>query len=135
MKEFIMTWKHWIIGAALTVAPAFAEPTFKVPFDFEIGGTQWSAGTYQVEVLKTGFTRIRNLDTHQSQFVLANPADSVVKDAGLGAMTFHRYGDRYFLYQISFGTDVGRQMPASPKERELASRTDRTLALIRTSQK
>jgi hypothetical protein len=128
-----MTWRHWILGAAFIAAPAFAEPQFKVPFDFEVNGTQWSAGTYEVNLLSSGFARIRNLDTHQGQFVIGNPDQSLTKD-GLGSLKFNKYGDRYFLSQISIG-DVGRTLQQSPKERALASASSRTVALIRTHPK
>jgi hypothetical protein len=39
-----------------------------------------------------------------------------------GKLVFSRYGDRYFLSQVfSAGSGVGRQIPKSKLERELAS--------------
>ena len=126
-----MTWKNWVLGAALTLAPAFAQTTFKVPFDFDAGGHNWSAGNYQVNLLSSGFAVIHNVDTRQNQIVLPVRDRSDIKDPASAALTFHQYGERYFLAKISVGENNGLKLQATPKERELASRVSPTVALIR----
>jgi hypothetical protein len=42
--------------------------------------------------------------------------------SGSTKLVFHRYGDRYFLYQIWVaGEDRGRELPTTRVEKELAS--------------
>ena len=127
-----MTWKNWMLGAVLTVAPAFAQTTFNVPFDFDINGTQWGAGSYQVTPLATGVVLIRNLDTQKNKMVLTVPDRSAVTDPNHDGLTFHQYGESYFLSLISFGKDRGLRLSRTTRERELASRIGPQVASIRS---
>ena len=46
-------------------------------------------------------------------------------------LVFHRYGNRYFLYQIWVeGNNRGRELPRTPSEKELASNGRPTLVAV-----
>lgn len=92
-----------------------------VPFAFTIANQTLPAGQYAVHKMNDLGTLalIGNgsaLAMIQSNRVEAAKAQKITK------LVFHRYGDRYFLYQIWVqGEDSGRQLPVTPLERELAS--------------
>jgi hypothetical protein len=93
--------------------------TATVPFDFTVGQTRMPAGTYQISPLAHGAIVVRDGKTAKS-------VASVFRweDAGKGDSTptlvFHRYGDEYFLSQVSRGHGNGvMQLPTSKLEEEV----------------
>jgi hypothetical protein len=119
-----------IFGAAvLTAAAGHAQTMHKlivdVPFDFEVGSTQLHAGEYTVDLAASpGVMMLRSSDGQSNAMILATPAES--REASPEAkLVFHRYGGEYFLWQVwDFGATVGRQIPQSAHERELAVAAD-----------
>ena len=89
-----------------------------VPFDFTVGQTNMPAGTYQISPLAHGAIMVRDGKTAKSVVTLFH-----WEDAGKGDSTpklvFHRYGDKYFLSQVSRGHGSGvMQLPTSKLEEE-----------------
>jgi hypothetical protein len=90
-----------------------------VPFDFTVAGKLLPAGTYLIKKQdNTDVIVIANLDKPISALGLVNP-DSNKSHKG-GKLTFHKYGDQYFLSEILCDSaDVNVQMPTTKKEEKV----------------
>lgn len=107
--------------ALLISVPLSAQTTTKatVPFDFTIGKIQMPAGTYEFRPLSHRAILIRDSRTAKSVLSLFNSeqpsrADSTPK------LVFHRYGDKYFLSQVSRGNGGAvMELPTSKLEEEV----------------
>ena len=92
-----------------------------IPFDFEAGNKSYPAGAYRVSPISqmgdlsiAGYGLTSGLASSHS--IQSNSPSGSTK------LVFHRYGDRYFLYQIWVaGEDRGRELPTTRVEKELAS--------------
>jgi hypothetical protein len=117
-----------LVGMTLTVKSAFGQSTARVriPFDFSIGSSALPAGEYTVSALSAendAVLAIRSLDGGHQMFVQTISTESG-KTSNENRLIFHRYGDQYFLSQIWVGGQaVGRMLPVSNREREMAHRT------------
>jgi hypothetical protein len=112
---------------ALTAAGAFAQSTAvlraDIPFEFRVGGTLLPAGQYEV-VPQTGrnLLEIQCFDCKTAGVLVRVQWVEAAARPDKGELIFHRYGNAYFLSKVwSPGSSQGREMPASPAERELAS--------------
>ena len=107
--------------ALLISVPLSAQTIAKatVPFDFTVGRTHMPAGTYEISPLSRAAILIRDRKTAKSVLSLFNSeepgrADSTPK------LVFHRYGDKYFLSQVSRGNGGAvMQLPTSKLEEEV----------------
>jgi hypothetical protein len=102
-----------------------------VPFAFVVAGRTLPPGHYIVSRANEYSLRIHD---RQNQGVFA-PAHSAQRSAQENStkMVFHRYGDTYFLSEVWVaGNSIGRALPRSPAERELAgSGAERQIAVVR----
>ena len=96
-----------------------------VPFDFTVGSKSLAAGEYSVRPAAHMILQIQSADGRSAMLTHAYPAEAN-KIPGSVEFKFNRYGDRYFLSQISAG-DGGWGLPKSTVEKELIAQ--------RTSQK
>ena len=89
-----------------------------VPFDFTVGQTQMSAGTYDINPLGDAIV-IRDTKAAKSALSMVRSERSRNSNSGT-KLVFNRYGDKYFLSQVSrgFGGSV-MQLPPSKLEKEL----------------
>jgi hypothetical protein len=87
-----------------------------VPFDFIVGDKVLPAATYDISEINSQALAIRNAGN--GAMVLFQPADG--KQHMQSKMVFHKYGDRYFLYQIWNADSVGLQVRKSKLEKEQA---------------
>ncbi|HXN72177.1 MAG TPA: hypothetical protein VN861_06450 [Candidatus Acidoferrales bacterium] len=94
----------------------------KVPFAFTVGDKGMPAGEYRVAELAEAKSvqTIRQSDGHESIMVMTHPVERK-GDASSPRLTFHRYGNRYFLVQIWSGDARGRELVKSHVEKELAA--------------
>lgn len=93
-----------------------------VPFDFVVGGRTMPAGDY---VLGTpgdlGLLRVQNAAAGITPALTATNAADGPLDGDKSFLTFHRYGNDYFLAEIWNGSAAtGRSLPMSRTERERA---------------
>ena len=120
-----MTKSTFAILAALSLAAVSlmgqSSPQLRVnvPFDFVAGSQNFQAGEY---IVRTGLlpnsTWIRSTTSGANAIFLSHPALSRTA-TDEASLKFHRYGDRYFLYQIwTLGDGVGQEMPKSRAESE-----------------
>jgi len=125
MKITILKALKALSASALLASCLCAQPgqmlTAKVPFDFTVGNQHFDAGAYTVS---TGVAQstilVRGEENGSARFVMtiSTQADNVPERPKL---VFNRYGDHYFLSQVWIGgTNLGRQLPLSKVEREIA---------------
>jgi hypothetical protein len=89
-----------------------------VPFNFRSGSEMMPAGRYDIQQLSSHILIVRGTNQHRSQFLSAFNAETL-KPSDQGKLVFHRYGNRYFLYQIwSPGQSTGFELPKSHAEKE-----------------
>jgi len=89
-----------------------------IPFAFRSGSEIMPPGRYKIEAVSDHVLMVRGADQHRSQFLLALHAETIHPSAR-GRLVFHRYGDRYFLYQIwSPSQSIGFELPKSHAEQE-----------------
>ncbi len=104
--------------------------TANIPFDFSAGKMTFPAGEYRVnEIGSLGFlsvvgqgSAIGIVNSHRTQSHSPSASNHLV---------FHRYGNRYFLYQIWVeGDDSGRELPMTRVEKELAMASNATPSAV-----
>jgi hypothetical protein len=112
-----------LLVSVLTHAQTIARAT--VPFDFTVGQTQMRAGTYVISPLTQAAIMIRDGKTSEGVYTLFRSEQAGRGDSN-PKLVFHRYGDKYFLSQVSpgYGSAV-MQLPTSKLEKELRIATTR----------
>jgi len=118
---------RFLSGMALLLAAssAFAQTHLRanIPFDFIVDKAKLAAGEYDISTL--GFATektllLRNSDAKTARMINVNVVQAN-RPASQTKLVFQRYGDRYFLSQIWVeGRDIGRELPRSAREAELA---------------
>ena len=122
MKRNLMTGILTILALLLliSVPSSYAQTAVRatVPFNFMVGKAEMPAGTYTINRLSSSAIEIKGSTTKKSavSIVWSEGASASDSDAKL---VFNRYGDSYFLSQVSRGdgTNVLR-LPASKREQE-----------------
>jgi hypothetical protein len=117
--------RNFLMGAGLTVlvwGPLVkAEDSLavaKIPFDFQVNQTSLPAGTYTVIMDSNIVTiRLRNDNTGKSILVMAPGRDDSSKSEP--KLTFHHYGDHYFLSGIYTDGNPGYTLKKGSLEREM----------------
>jgi len=111
--------------AAIVIAMALAlnanaqnKARANVPFDFIVGDKVLPAATYDISEVNANAIAIRAHRSAESAMVQFQPADG--KHHMQAKLVFHKYGDRYFLYQIWDADSVGLQVRESKLEKEQA---------------
>lgn len=121
-----------VVGLFLTLAvvsvsaqtPTGAEVS--IPFDFSAGKASLKAGTYVIIRKSDRMLQIRRANEKKTILVNA-PLTIGSQDSRSGErLVFNRYGDEYFLTQVWFTADQGKQLWPSNAEtsaaRQLAKR-------------
>src|SRR5882724_1802962 len=94
-----------------------------VPFEFRVGGQSLPAGEYTVVPKSPTIVVIQSKDGRRSAVAQSNAVQSNHSSAD-GKLIFNRYGEYRFLSQIwTPGEDVGRELPKSKVEQEVAGGT------------
>jgi len=97
-----------------------------IPFDFSAGKASLKAGTYVIIRKSDSMLQIRHANEKRTILVNA-PLTIGSRDYRAGErLVFNRYGDEYFLTQVWFTADQGKQLLPSNAEtsaaRELVKR-------------
>ena len=106
--------------ALLISVPLSAQTIAKatVPFDFTVGQTRMPAGTYEISPLSHAIL-IRDSKTAKGVLSLFN-SEEPSRGVRTPKLVFHRYGDKYFLSQVSRGNGGAvMQLPTSKLEEEV----------------
>jgi hypothetical protein len=107
---------------AAQVAQAGEPMLVNIPFAFVAGDATLPAGEYRVETLEqnSAVLLIHCWDARLATFVVTNPAQAKELQSQ-SKLVFNRYDNRYFLSQVwKAGSNRGRQLSKSPKEKEMA---------------
>ena len=115
------------LSLVLAVVPAYADPDSEVranvPFGFIVGDTTYPSGTYAVQYTNPKgvilFHIVEDETRHNLLWYNTVPAKSMPEHSP--KLFFNRYGDQYFLNQVSAGGDIdARELKLkSPRERKL----------------
>jgi len=89
-----------------------------VPFDFIVGDKALPAGTYDISEVNAHAIAILAHHAAGGAMVQFQPANG--KQHMQAKLVFHKYGDRYFLYQVWDADSVGIQVRESKLEKEQA---------------
>lgn len=115
-----------LLASTILAAPSRAQSVSlkgNIPFAFSIGDKTLPAGEYtvgRVEWNNETVQLIRSVDGSTSALVNTTPADQSGNDNEM-RLIFHRYGNRYFLSQIWYRADAGRELFKSRREKEVAN--------------
>jgi hypothetical protein len=113
--------------ALLTAAAAFAQNgvpmKVDIPFEFRVANTIMPAGSYDVRVqLASGLVSLQSMERNAAAMILTNGVGGGRDIPEKSSLVFHRYGNTYFLSRVwSHGYAIGRELPTSKAERELAA--------------
>ena len=112
-----------------TVSHAQAENLklrFRVPFPFTVENTTFAAGEYEVTAPAHLILEVRNVASQAAAFEHAQPARSKKETDGRTKLTFHLYGNEYFLATVSDGSYQSTyDLRLSKAEKRLADATPR----------
>ena len=101
-----------------------------IPFDFTAGNITMPAGEYQIANSGHPGTLLIGSYGSSGEFVGAHAAQASGR-AESTKLVFHRYGDRYFLYQVWVeGEDRGSEVPLTKFEKELSASKERPASVI-----
>ena len=121
-----MTKQSFIIIAALafvfgigTVTASAQGQVLKadIPFEFTVGKKTLPAGEYLVKLPETAGAQVvsfRKADGEGYGMTLTNQVSSKGAEVANG-LVFVKSGDRYFLYQVHNGREIGQQVVKSSK--------------------
>ncbi|MGA7522671.1 MAG: hypothetical protein WBW84_09315 [Acidobacteriaceae bacterium] len=144
MTSIIRTFALAALVALASMTPAlYAQQSairaqVNVPFSFDYGTTHFGRGTYTITMAGPNAMVVRNHMTSQAAIVMAQLDESLFA-AKSSQVTFKKYGDRWFLENVSIaGSSTSASVYESKAERhaasELASRgaeaTQVALALV-----
>ena len=87
-----------------------------VPFDFVVGDKVLPAATYDISEVAAHAMLIRDFNNGNGAMAQFQPADG--KEVMHGKLVFHKYGERYFLYQAWSIDGQGIQLRESRLEQE-----------------
>jgi len=94
-----------------------------VPFNFSVGNKTLPAGAYTIETISPDakMLLLRARVGKPSMMVGSNTAEAL-KGAEKNKLVFNHYGSQYFLAEIWVeGATLGRQLPKTSREKELAN--------------
>jgi hypothetical protein len=108
--------------AVTQVARAQESLVVDIPFAFVAGNARLPAGEYRVQKLNrnSAVLLMHCSDSSASALVITQAAQANELQSE-SKLIFNRYDNRYFLSQVwTAGSIRGRQLPKSPKEKEMA---------------
>ena len=114
-----------VLTLLLAAGSAFAQTVnvrANVPFAFIVDKAKLAAGQYDISTVNTatGRTLLLSCEGKALRMINVNSVSSN-QPASETKLVFQRYGDRYFLSQIWIeGRDIGRELPRSAREAEMA---------------
>src|SRR5215472_11089371 len=126
MKEipFMNRLMKWLLALSV-VAAAHAQPTLQatIPFDFIVNGARLPAGEYRVgHFLAPNAVSVHSEKADAMASFFTQPVEKL-DSRDSAQLVFHRYGSRYFLYEVWRGDPHnGLQLSESKFEREMKAR-------------
>ena len=101
-----------------------------IPFNFTVGAKPFVAGEYTVKQVTPAILAIQSADGRAQMAIIGQPGEPS-DTPGVAKLTFHRYGDRYFLSRVA-EDDKGWELRKSTAEKELLAKRAQptTLSII-----
>ena len=116
-----------LMAVALVVnVNAQSQQRASIPFDFVVGDKVMPAATYDISEVAANAILIRDFKQGNGMMIQFQAADG--KQQLHSKLVFHKYGDRYFLYQAWSADGQGIQVHESKLEREQALAGDQASA-------
>ena len=116
-----------LVAAVATQAQTTRPLVVNVPFDFVVGKKTLPAGRYTIKRFVRDNDKLLLVQSADGRAVQSIQTSAVEASTAADAaqLKFHRYGDKYFLFQVwTPGAQTGRELPKSRLEeitiRELA---------------
>ena len=123
------------VAAFVAMAPLQAQDVrviARVPFEFKVGSTSLPRDTYRISHLNGRPEMLLLRSDRKGVFVRAQEARMPRNDQN-PVLTFHRYGDEYFLREIRMRGTTRLDLPETNAERDAAERrTDRLATRMET---
>lgn len=112
------------LSAALGSISLLAQDPLRatVPFDFTVGSKSFAAGEYSLRQIAHMVLQIRSADGGHANFMIGTQPGEPTRIPGAAKLVFNRYGDRYFLSEVSANSG-GWQVPKSVDEKELIAKS------------
>jgi hypothetical protein len=116
--------KRNVLAVLIVMALAFAvnanaqiKAQADVPFSFSVGEKALPAGSYQVKDAAMNVVLVQSAHGSDTAMIQCHSAEKL--EAQSPKLVFHKYGDRYFLYQIwTSGNKTGMELRESKYEKE-----------------
>lgn len=90
-----------------------------IPFAFEVQNQQLPPGRYWLDFMTTGDGSLQVIRPFDGKAVIFRTTNTSSQDGiAMPQVIFHRYGDRYFLTEISNWDGHTRKLSVSPEEKE-----------------
>ena len=121
-KLFVITLVLGLAAFFGTAGAASAQSTltFEVPFDFQVGKTEMTAGKYEMTRMNFGRYLLRNTDTKNSSIVFFDISTGKINRSSDEKIVFNRYGETYFLRSLyDKPGENGHELTESKSEKEL----------------
>jgi hypothetical protein len=112
------------VAAFATIAPVQAQQVdliARVPFEFAVGNANLPRDTYRLSRLNGHPDMLLVRSDRKGVFVRTDMA-RVRRDAEPPSLTFHRYGDQYFLREVRLDGSARLDLPETQAERDAAER-------------
>jgi len=123
------------VAAFAAMAPVQAQDVrliARVPFEFKVGNASLPRDTYRISHLNGQPQMLLVRGERKGVFVRAEEM-RVARNDDNPVLTFHRYGDEYFLREIRLQGTARLDLPETNAERDAAERrTDRRAARMET---
>jgi hypothetical protein len=103
--------------------------TATIPFNFTVGAKTLAAGTYEVKQLNQSAILLRNAKDGTSILAAYNSGE-VDRLGGTPKMTFHRYGDSYFLIKVTSDTRNWSLYPSHAEKEMIAKAASSKPAVV-----
>jgi hypothetical protein len=114
-----LTLSSFATGSRASAQTATLHVVADIPFDFRSGSEMMPAGRYDIQTLSNHILVVRGATQNRSQILLAI-ATAAPQSSDHGKLVFHRYGNKYFLYQVwSAGEASGFELPKGYAEKEV----------------
>jgi hypothetical protein len=113
------------VAALLTAVSAAAQDhamKANVPFNFTVNGNSLPAGEYTIGSTSANVFSLRNPQQKVNIWAIGMAATN--ERGQSGSLLFHKYGDRYFLSEISYPHSSARvHLPTSKTEKKAREHT------------
>lgn len=122
-----------ILVSASSLSTSFVT-TFEVDFDFQIGNSKYSKGTYRLSRHNPTVFVLENKTESETKVLLGMPLGGFAANDNESKMIFNRYGDRYFLREV-VSPLVNVKIGLSRDEKNVRRNAQETLAKVKVENK